>query len=245
MVICDERKLLFMHIPKCGGVTVRRALGDDWSFWGRNRLPDGRTRDFAHLTLADLKQYFPDVWEKLQEFESYALIRHPEERFISSTKEYLKTIQGRDKARLDRQSVLDAARDLRDKIDTADPDYVHFTRQSDFVYCESRRVIDNLYLIEDIDRLASDLRHNHGIEGEFGQRNVAPLTTGGRFRTLWTLLKRLHPGISNWQAIAKAKRILAARQQISLPVDLRRFVLNYYATDWRLYRGLLDVRAAA
>lgn len=245
MVICDERKLFFMHIPKCGGVSVRMALGDDWTFWGRNRLPNGETRDFAHLTLADLKRHFPDIWEKLQEYESYALIRHPEERFISSIKEYLKTIAGQDKSRLDQQAVIEAARELKDNIETNDPDYVHFTRQSDFVYYKCERVIDKLYLLDDLDRFASDLQCKHGIESEFGQKNVAPLTGGGHVRTLWTLLKRLHPGISNWQLIAKIKRMMTAREQIRLPVDLRKFVVRHYATDWRLYRRLCDERGVA
>ena len=62
----NNAKLIFIHIPKCGGSSVAKQL------YGGNR---------GHHTAYELKQRFPDIYNKLPKF---TLIRNPVERIQSA-----------------------------------------------------------------------------------------------------------------------------------------------------------------
>lgn len=91
----NELKLLFIHVPKCGGqsveATILKSLGKSWEERSEFLLRPKRKGErgpkrFAHLTL---QQYIDHGWISLDEFSSYTsftIVRDPYARVISTYK---------------------------------------------------------------------------------------------------------------------------------------------------------------
>ena len=92
MILSDEKRFVFVHIPKCAGSTIR--------FWLKDRVPfDTRFQSYitvnglgsrhgAHLPLGVLHDHFPDAFDKVRHYRSIAVIRDPVSRFHSAFAQY-------------------------------------------------------------------------------------------------------------------------------------------------------------
>lgn len=95
MIINHQHRLVFIHIPKCGGTSVRNTLrhlheGDAiWDVVGRQPHPALGVIAYNHLPLKSIKDHFPKLYEDISNYESFAIVRDPKIRFISSVSEYL------------------------------------------------------------------------------------------------------------------------------------------------------------
>lgn len=65
MPICDERRLVFVHIPKNAGTAVETSL---------------RMRSTGHKRWSDYRDMYPREWG---EYRSFAIVRDPVARFVS------------------------------------------------------------------------------------------------------------------------------------------------------------------
>lgn len=89
MPVCYEHKFIFVHIPKCAGTSVRKALksaGVRLDFEGPVR-PEHQVRYaidekwLHHLPAPALKRILPEnVWE---EFFKFTFVRNPWDRLVS------------------------------------------------------------------------------------------------------------------------------------------------------------------
>src|SRR5215468_7000541 len=88
MIICDDRQFAFVHIPKCAGTSIRRALRQaDTTGEAFFRIADHPVMGLvhlAHLTLADLAEHYPDTLAQIARYRSMAIVRDPVERFYSA-----------------------------------------------------------------------------------------------------------------------------------------------------------------
>ena len=89
MLIISKENIIFVHIPKCGGITIGKALKKKYyinkQYNGALILKDSTARDSSHLTLEELNFFFPDTFELIKNTEkSYASIRDPFKRFVSA-----------------------------------------------------------------------------------------------------------------------------------------------------------------
>lgn len=93
MIISHSRKLIFIHIPKCGGSTVERALEPflDWNdvALGTSDIGNAMNRPFRerfglfdHGSLSDVIAICGASY--IEEYFTFALVRHPVERAMSS-----------------------------------------------------------------------------------------------------------------------------------------------------------------
>jgi len=81
MVICNKRKLIFVHIPKTGGTTVEKRLNltNLDNLYSTTLFQNGRT--LQHMTWDKYKDKFP---EKYKTYTTFSIVRNPYTRFLSS-----------------------------------------------------------------------------------------------------------------------------------------------------------------
>jgi hypothetical protein len=90
MIINKTNRFAFVHIPKCGGTSVRKVLDtfNEWSYLGNPWIGETKklgTVHFSHLPLQALRILFPEDLELVLKYESFALVRDPYERFFSKS----------------------------------------------------------------------------------------------------------------------------------------------------------------
>ncbi|TVQ88246.1 MAG: hypothetical protein EA397_17325 [Deltaproteobacteria bacterium] len=74
-MIAHPYHLIFIHVPKCAGMSVEEALGG---------LPRGQ-RNEQHATASELSERYPEEWEA---YHRFAIVRHPVARCRSFTAFY-------------------------------------------------------------------------------------------------------------------------------------------------------------
>ncbi len=82
MPLCDKRKVFHIHIPRCGGSMIEKALGiyrydypnvhEDILFGRKDN------RELQHLTYDEAAEF-----HDLKRYQSFAIVRNPIDRFIS------------------------------------------------------------------------------------------------------------------------------------------------------------------
>lgn len=267
MIISDTHRVAFLHIPKCAGNSVRQVVQDLDETGG---MYTSRTAehpklgwiDYAHIPLFVLKDHFPDEYRKLRTYSTYALVRDPYDRFPSSVAQHLgrfgpgplRTLTPSQIAReLDRiLTVLERTLESRRYLPVQ---YIHFQRQTDFVFDRGERVVRHLFGVEELDRLlvalsqkvgrplgspgACDvIRSNQTLVyrnqlGGIVSRRVEPL---GRKLLPGSLVRRLEYRIRRRILVPWQRRPISA---FHTP-RVRSFVERYYADDIELHRTVVQ-----
>ena len=154
MLICHDWKLVFLHVPKCAGTSIRRLLeqeaplGSTISFFDfeYNHILK-RHVDMAHLPLMDLRHYAE--WKLLNDYHTVAVIRHPYSRLVSACREYYRQksreteVQMRNHPPTSEQ-LLDYLRALPAALDAHDLRYVHAFPAVWFTHYGSEPMVDTL-----------------------------------------------------------------------------------------------------
>lgn len=185
----EESKIFFIHVPKCAGISVKRALDDI------SRLPDAElgldlgigtdtVRQFAswhgyhhsslgrihlgHIPLRFLELYFPNTWDVFLNSVSFAVVREPRARFISALMQRLQEFKQSGSIRLEDELVQQEARQVCEWLDQrredfCDIEYIHFTRQIDYTHLSGKQLVGNVFPLERMDAMAAWFARDHGI----------------------------------------------------------------------------------
>lgn len=256
MIVSDSHRLVFVHIPKCAGTTIRTALksidGLGNHFGGYFDYPEGGRVLLSHLPMAELRRHFPGCYEKVEDYDSYAVLRDARVRFASALFQHLRAYRGLDPACLSlslfRQAALETCLRLERPAERRALDLMFFLPQSAFVAIEDRQVVRHLYRIEDLPRLAQDLNTRHGVAIDVDVRhNEAGLPPRPRLaavhRTAGVVLRRvvgggrfarLRSGLRRAGGVAPD----ALYRQLFEDDSIARFVDAYYAQDQERYLAL-------
>lgn len=174
MIISDRFRFVFVHIPKCGGTSIRSALArfdERESIYlarGRSNHSQLGFLDYHHIPLALLRDYFEKDFECVQSYASFALARDPFARFPASLSERL-LCQGRNLRDLTSREVARETDEVIEYLNSpslslpvAEPDFIHFAKQVDYTDLDGQRIIGSVYPIE---RLPDMLRHIGELAG--------------------------------------------------------------------------------
>lgn len=261
MIISDRHRFVFVHIPKCAGTVVRRILAhlDDTGGAHTNRVdehPDLGRIDYVHIPLAVLRDRFPAEYEKVREYESYALVRDPFARFPSSLSQHLKMYGATPIQKLGSREVESEVRRVvrflkeRDKPGLyLPPEYIHFQRQSDFVDHRGERVVRNLYATGRVQALVSDLSTRAGIslEAPAEPANRSVVYRSERVRAVVEGVRPvvravLPEPVRLWIGDRIMPRLHVPRQarfaRLFSSPEVQEFIRSYYAVDIDLFEDV-------
>lgn len=259
MIVSDRKSFVFIHIPKCAGISVRRVLEpyDDAAGAFSERVADhpkyGQI-DYTHMPLDLLAEIEPEVYAKLERYAGFAIARDPFDRFFSSMSQRAKMYRGCEIAQMDaatlRAEVEDAIAYLRDRQRIIAPEFIHFARQIDFVEHAGTRLVDHVFPVERLDAFIAALSAQVGSPlTQPHHENRSQIIRFGGLRDIAvfgsTVAKRMLPE----RVHAPVRRL--ARQLLMKPAENNRpdifqsgtvtdFISDYYAADVALHRAALD-----
>jgi hypothetical protein len=254
MIIDDTHETAFVHIPKCGGTTISVQFGDLDSYGGAFRRKGAHPAlgdiHYAHIPMPFLRRHYPAEFEKVRAYRSFALTRDPHERFASATFQRLAEFLGVPKIDITGARALAEARAvmgwLADRGPFCDLEYIHFSRQVDYVALDGERIIDVVLPLEDIADLAAALEERCQVRFDPELRANINFGSSNRLLSMIHVAKPIYSRLTTW-AFRERLLMLAKRWKIQSPQslyeDFRRdsrisdFVEAHYAEDFRLYRA--------
>ncbi len=269
MIISDAHQLAFVHIPKCGGTAVRARLAplDDTGGAFTRRVdthPELGRIDYVHIPLFILADHFPDTYEKVLRYATYAVVRDPYDRFPSSLAQHLRMYGGRAMHELSvrelRRSMDEVMRGLarhRSNGRYLPHQYIHFQPQVDYVRHGGRTAIDFLYDVGDVDILIEDIGARVGQPlpedpaGPAERSNASMVYRSDAARILMQALRPLARAALPRRVLdpLEARMSAALRvprqkrfEHLFLSEHVRDFVGDYYADDLELFATITSPR---
>ena len=258
MIISDEHSFAFIHIPKCGGTEIKSSLKKYDSylgfFDGNIDILGSETVDFTHLPMKIIEANFPDLFNKILNYESYAIIRDPVKRFSSGINQYVKSEFGRGIHDFTVPEINNIIDSIIFKLDARkinlDPTLIYFEPQVSFIYIDGIRVVKNIFPIQHMDNLIKDMQENHDVVFESG--GVRPKNSSLNYRGSFTrhLAKLIPLG-----ARSSVRRLLPIRlmnlirsiiyvKALPLPPSsintVEAFVNRFYKDDILLFQEVLN-----
>jgi hypothetical protein len=188
LLYSEEANLVFIHVPKNAGKSMRNAfargmtlshaflagdLGVDEArgeamMDGEVDVPGIGAVKPAHLPLAIAEAHFPRTWATIRRARSFILVRSPRERFFSALMQRLGEFRDAGPIRADDPLVRDEARRVCEWLAGRGPfgeaEYIHFSRQADYADLRGERVVSAVFPVERIDLAA------RWVEAETGLR---------------------------------------------------------------------------
>jgi hypothetical protein len=254
MIIDDVRGLAFVHIPKCGGMTVRRQLASidstSGAFFPIIEHPVLGRIHASHIPLVFLRDNFRADFDKIARYQSFALVRDPYTRFASAIFQRLMEFGGvprieitREQARAESRRLI---RWLSGRQTYCNIEYIHFSRQSDFIELDGQTIVPNLYPLEHIGAMASAMHSGFGVT--FNPEQRANTNFASRFPLLSVLhaAKPIYSRLTTWAFRERVLLLLkgmnlsqteALYTEITSEPDIADFIERYYARDFTIYRA--------
>lgn len=94
MIVDKERKVIYLHNPKCGGTFLRDLYIEKYGISEATKWWKGYTRtygtDLGHITYSDLPRFIRE-WK---EYRIVVMVRNPYNRFYSAVKEAMRQYVG-------------------------------------------------------------------------------------------------------------------------------------------------------
>ena len=167
MVLCHEKKCIFIHIPKTGGTSIEQFIKDN----GKNNLlflgvKNGRS--LHHLRGHELKLIIPYIYKK---YFKFSIIRNPYDRLLS---EYYWTPivnLGYKYGKSKKHFLENVSEIVKNKKYFENINNDHFIPQYSFLYNKNKLLVDQLFKYEDLDWVSKYLKKKLNISREFPYLN--------------------------------------------------------------------------
>ena len=163
MVICDDKKCIFIHIPKTGGTSIEQYISDHGRHYLRY-LGIMNNRSAHHFTAIELRK---QVYQIFNYYYKFSIVRNPYDRLLSEY--YWTPIQGIGyKAGKDRSYFLYHVQNIvhnKKYFETIYHD--HFIPQYMFIYEGKKLLVDQLFKYEDLEWVSQYLKRKLDIKRDF------------------------------------------------------------------------------
>jgi hypothetical protein len=254
MILSDEARFAYIHIPKCAGSTVRRwlrrHLEHDPRFNDYVEVPGAGRLQGSHLPLDVLRAHFPAEFEKLGRYHTATVVRDPLDRFASAFAQHQRLFHGRNtglmsRAEIDREFAVLAGR-LAAGEERRDPELMHFQAQHRFVRLDGRVVVREIYPFERVDALIASLAERLSIprpretQVNVRRRHRLPLA-GGLLHSGKKAVQAVLPERA-WRPLHdRALSLLTERagDRPDFADGMRDFVREWYAQDFEIHRSAM------
>ena len=267
-LVSESRRMAFVHIPKNSGTSISaaiiEALSPETVLDGDGRItkPRPMTYKLGHLNLKALKQNFPDVFAKIESYDTYAVIRDPRARFVSSAAQYFREhrfhafskIKGvkRDKGfifGLPEDVLLEelhsVTTELKKSHDILPYELVHFTKQATYIEHGGRPVVNRAYALGDLGVLSADLSNRYGVRFNIAEKRNATEAyrsrrLGQTARQIGRMLRPIMPHSQFKKLRDTTNRVIKITTDNRRPSafdhpEVERFVTDYYSRDFELF----------
>lgn len=257
MIISDRYRFAFLHIPKCAGTYVKEKIKkyDDTNgkFSRIEHVSGLGDIDLTHIPLSTLENYFKTEYNKLDAYDTFAVVRDPYHRFPSSISQRIKMYKGKNLNSLSKKELIEevdeAIRVLERYSGNSLPaSLIHFQRQVDYIYNGKRKVVEHLYADKSVIRLLNDISDivDEPIYAEKKERyNEAVVYRNAFLESAFELVKPFAKKIIPPQLKTKSK--LLSRKLFYVHRDERYadifesnyvndFVGSYYNEDISMYK---------
>jgi len=210
--------------------------------------------DYTHLPLDVVRHVCPEDFEKIRHYHAFTLIRDPRARFVSALSQRLKMYSNRELAQRDISDVNRLARQVVEILQEPGaahrPEFIHFARQSEFIFCDGERLVETIYPTSQVSVMVQRLSELTGEDlGQVGNDNQTMVFRRNGFRNLamagkWVGEQTLGP-VRTRLARNVFRQLLMKPLQNSHEAymfgdDVIDFVRNYYAQDFELYAKVME-----
>lgn len=252
MIASREFGFCFLHIPKCGGMSVRRLIGRYDSLRGEfiaeTDIIPGGIQQKAHLPPATIREFFPEVFQLICGLEKYAILRDPEARFVSALSQRARESHGMQLFTMSQDLLLRDLDRIREELSVRRslPSYEFrfFIPQSEFARLDGEIFIERLVPLERMDDLVSHWGRLVGRTLDTTRANQTVSVPSGlvneRTLAVQRWMKRALPG-SIYQPIRRAGLSLLAKPKTPEWIveklekaDFRSVVREFYPDDHAL-----------
>ena len=181
MVVCDDKRCIFIHIPKTAGTSIEQYIADNDRHYLRY-LGVMNNRSAHHFTAIELKKQVHHLFNKYYKF---SIVRNPYDRLLS---EYYWTPiprlgykGGRNKA----DFLYHVQEIVRGKKYFDSIYHDHFIPQYLFLYEGKKLLIDQLFRYEDLEWVVNYLKQKLDIKRDFPVLNKTNVKKDG-----WTEMQK-------------------------------------------------------
>jgi hypothetical protein len=169
MLWIPQRRILFIHNPKCAGTAIHNAIYSQYpnckTYWGRfySRRLD-RVLDLTHLTIQDAASLFG----LRSPLRSFGFVRNPYTRFLSSYHHFK-----RHNPHYENLTIEALALDLLDEERIReDWKFVHFAPQYRFFFIDNQQQVDYLWRVEDLPAVWRQVQEAFGFKRQLDAENT-------------------------------------------------------------------------
>lgn len=269
MLIYDKGALAFMHVPKNGGKSLRAALDARFALdlaptaadlqISQQELAAGYASGngiahpalgqvkLEHLPLAFWQEHFPQTFAAFRKARSLVLLRDPRDRFFSAILQRLGEYQDMTTLRADDPVVTLEALRVCDWLDGrgafSDMEYIHFTRQADYVELGEKRLVTALFPLDRTDAAEAwiakaagetiEVTHDHARrEPKAWTKPIQPVARFvGRNLIPGPIKRAIYP---LWRSSGAFEDASQRYKEIALDPQVDSFIDSYYARDAEL-----------
>lgn len=250
MISSKTQEIAFVHIPKCGGQSIRdvmRSLKDPYEIRGVVDKGAG-TFDYTHLTLTQMQRLEPDFLDALSTYESFCIVRDPFKRLASSLKQRFQTYHKKDLRQVYEKDLVRELELAGQHLSSGDIpyDFAHFTPQREFIELNGKAVVRKAADIGQMDEVFEWLGSHYGavVVQKTKNKTKVPSSRLSRF-----YIRSIKPRIGKQLADAAPRWVKKAIRDVTLtddysanliPEELKReFVEKHYQRDIEIHKQTL------